>query len=104
MQIQPDVIDEGTRALYLEVPGEKVVMLQALVESHEGIGLVRTLNIRKSLICILTTPSMLEACLDLLNALQPEIGWRFVERPKEAEEQLYLGYFKKNRGTSACSE
>ncbi len=78
MQSPADSIDEGTRALYLEVPGEKVVMLQALVESHEGLGLVRTLNIRKSLVCILTTPTMLDACLDLLNALQPEIGWRFI--------------------------
>ena len=102
MQTQADSIDEGTVALYLEVPGEKVVMLQALVESHEGVGLVRTLNIRKSRICILTTPSMLDTCLNLLNALQAEIGWRFIDRPQEAEDQLYLGYFKKNRGNPAC--
>lgn len=103
MQVQADVIDEGTRALYLEVPGEKVVILQALVESYEGLGLVRTLNIRKSLICILTTPSMLDACLEMLHALRPEIGWRFIDRPKEAEEQLYLGYFKKNLSNHTTS-
>ncbi|MBN8550457.1 MAG: DUF4911 domain-containing protein [Deltaproteobacteria bacterium] len=102
MQAQPDYIDEGTVALYLEVPGEKVVLLQALVESHEGVGIVRTLNIRKSLVCVLTTPTMFEACVDLLNGLQAEIGWRFIGRPKEAEEQLYLGYFKKNQGNSPC--
>jgi hypothetical protein len=102
LQTAPDIIDEGTIALYLKVPGEKVVLLQALVESYEGVAIVRTLNIRKSLVCIITTPSMLDTCAAMLEALRPEIGWEYIERPKEAEEQLYLGYFKKNRGTPAC--
>lgn len=97
-----DSIDEGTRALYLAVPGENVVMLQALIESYEGVALVRTLNIRKSLVCIITTPSMLEDTLTVLNALQPMIGWRFIDRPEEAVQELYLGYFRKNREKGAC--
>lgn len=91
----PDRIDEGTVALYLKVPGEKVVLLQALTESYEGLAMVRTLNIRKSLVAILTTPSMLEDCQALLDSLKTVIQWEYIDRPKEAEDQLYLGYFKK---------
>ena len=97
-----DNIDEGTRAIYISVPGENVVLLQALVESYEGVAIVRTLNIRKSLVCLLTTPSMLEDTLKVLESLQPLLGWRFIERPVEAEQELYLGYFKKNREKKTC--
>lgn len=94
-------IDEGTVAIYLRVPGEHVVLLQALVECHEGIGLVRTLSIRKSLVTVLTTPSMRETCLELLESLKAEVAWELIPRPREAEEQLYLGYFGKRKGEDA---
>jgi hypothetical protein len=94
-------IDEGTVAIYLRVPGEQVVLLQALVECHEGIGLVRTLSIRKSLVTVLTTPTMRKTCLELLESLRQEIEWELIPRPREAEEQLYLGYFGKRKGEDA---
>ena len=96
--IPPDSIDapdEQTRTLYLEVPGSKVVLLQAYFELYEGVGVVRTLNIRSSLVCVLTTESLLHDCLDVLDAIQKETQWRFTPRPPQAEREKYLGYFSK---------
>lgn len=97
-----DQLDDYTCAIYLEVPGSKVVLFQGYFELFEGLGLVRTLSIRKSLICVLTTPDLVTTCLQVLEAIKAHVPHRFVSRPKEAEEQLYLGYFAK-KGSPACS-
>ncbi|MFM1846998.1 MAG: hypothetical protein RL417_472 [Pseudomonadota bacterium] len=95
--IVPDFIDTGTCAFYLVVPSDKVVLLQAFFELYEGLGIVRTLNLRKSLVCILTTPSMIDDCRRALEAIRSMIPWGPVARPDEAERQLYLGYFHESR-------
>jgi hypothetical protein len=95
--LAPDFIDPETCAFYLEVPSEKVVLLQAFFELYEGLGIVRTLNLRKSLVCILTTPSVVEDCRGALEAIRSMIPWSGVARPEEAERQLYLGYFHESR-------
>jgi hypothetical protein len=91
-----DTLDEYIRAIYLQVPSAQVVLFQAFFELFEGVGIIRTLSIRKSLICILTTRDCLDECFRILNALSSQLQWRQVERPEEATQQLYLGYFGKN--------
>ena len=95
--IAPDFIDTGTCAFYLVVPSENVVLLQAFFELYEGLGVVRTLNLRKSLVCILTTPSVVNDCRAALEAIRSMIPWTSVPRPEEADRQLYLGYFHESQ-------
>lgn len=90
-------IDENTYALYLEVPGSRVVQLQSFFECYEGVGIVRTLDIRKSLVCILTTEPMLPDCLKILEDLQDRIPWRCPEAVSAEDKQHFLGYFKEGR-------
>lgn len=86
-----DTIDSQTRAFYFEVPRSNVVFFQALFETYEGIATVRTLNLERSLVCVLTTASLAPLCLELLNAAQEELEWVPVEgRPVEAEAQFAL--------------
>ena len=75
-------IDEGTCAVYLEVPGSKVVLLQAYFELYEGVGVVRTLDIRTSLVGIVTTTSLLKDCIAVLEQIQETTGWRYAPCPK----------------------
>lgn len=72
-------IDEETLIVPLEVPGPKVVLLQTFFELYEGIGAVRTIDIRESVICIITTPTMLKHCLAALEALREYVPWRYAE-------------------------
>lgn len=85
--------DPEGRIVYLEVPAAQVVMLQAYFELYEGLGIVRTLDCRKSLVCILTTSTVLDDCIKALLELQPSIQWRPVPLPSEAERERYIGYF-----------
>ena len=99
----PEKLDEHACALYLEVPRAQLVALQAYFETYEGVGLVRTLDMRRSLVCILTTPAMLDDCLRLLAYLQPEIGWQTATRPPDLDAERFLGYFKRNRYAETLS-
>ena len=91
-----DTLDESCAAVYLEVPGSSVVLFQALLESHDGIGVVRTLSIRDNLISILTTPAMAPLLVDLLQSVRENLPWRALEsRPPQAQQELFMGYFRK---------
>ena len=84
-----DTIDSQTRAFYFEVPRSKVVFFQALFETYEGIATVRTLNLERSLVCVLTTATLAPLCIELLHAAKKDLEWVPVEgRPKEAEAQV----------------
>jgi len=78
--LNPVQLDPHTWGIYLEVPGSKVVLLQALFELYEGLGTVRTIDIKRSLVCVMTTNTLLEQCLSALQELRSEVPWRFAER------------------------
>lgn len=90
--IQLEALDSYTDIVYLEVPATKVVLLQAFFELYEGLGTVRTLDLKKSLLCILTT--QLDDCLEALRNVQEAVEWRAAEKPTAEERDKYLGYFK----------
>jgi len=92
-----DRLDEQCTAIYLEVPGSQIVNLQAYFEIHEGIAVVRTISVSRSLVCLLTTPSMLDTCLAILEAIRHNILWRFVAKPNEADRELIHGYGRKGK-------
>ena len=74
--IQPLVIDQHTVAFYLQLDGAQIVLFQAMVESYEGLATVRTVDIERSLISMITTPDQVADCQTLLSSLQPTIPWR----------------------------
>ena len=75
-QLTIEQVDEVTQKIYLDVPSSKIVLLQAIFELHEGIGTVRTLDARQSLICIFTPNQMLDTCLELLESIRDIVPWR----------------------------
>ena len=97
-------LDEKTAAIFLKVPASKVALMQSLFESYEGVGSVRTLDIKNSLISILCTKDQKETCLEVLKDIQMEANWRFA---KDVEEKFlidYYGYMQdKHKTTKAAS-
>ena len=97
MTLIPDYIDPVTCAIYLKVPASQVVLLQAYFETYDGLGTVRTLDLRKSLIAILSTPAMLPECLKVLDGVRAEIAWTQVSEVTAEERLRYIGYFKEGK-------
>lgn len=83
-----DLLDARACALYLEVPASRVVWLQGFFENYEGLGTVRTLDSSKSLVCVLTTPSLERDCIAALEALRPQTAWRAWSNAAEARSYL----------------
>lgn len=88
-------LDDCLYALYLEVPGAKVVMLQGFFESYEGLATVRTLDLKQSLVCLLATYDMLADCFRVLQDIKSEISWRPTNAPDADTRAAYLGYHRK---------
>lgn len=76
-------IDADTVAFYLEVPRSHVVLLQVYFELYDGVGTVRTLDKESAVICVLTTPSLLNDCIGVLNAIREHVSWIPREAPAE---------------------
>ncbi len=86
-----DNIDSETCAVYLLIASAQVVLLQNLIESYEGAGTVRTLDAESGLVAILTTPSMLAECSQILESIRAIIPWQAVPRPAQAVTQIIEG-------------
>lgn len=88
-------LDEQSTAFFLDVPGSKVVLLQAIFETYEGVALVRTLDVKNSLVAIVTTNDFEHEVLDILNDIKENINWRpFLNVPQEALDN-FEGFWKK---------
>jgi hypothetical protein len=68
-------INDNTVAFYLEVPRSHVVLLQVYFELYDGVGTVRTLEGEPVTVCVLTSPSQLSDCIEVLNAVKGQVSW-----------------------------
>ena len=68
-------VDAETIAFYLEVPRSHVVLLQVYFELYDGVGTVRTLDKEAAVVCVLTTPSLLQDCIGVLGAIKEYVAW-----------------------------
>ena len=75
LEPQPIELDEDTVIFYVTVAGSQVVIFQAIFETYEGIGTVRTIDIRSSLISIITPKDQVANCQRLLGSIKKEIPW-----------------------------
>ena len=71
----PVPIDADTVAFYLEVPRSHVVLLTVYFELYDGVGTVRTLDKEGAVVCVLTTPSLVQDCIGVLNAIKEHVAW-----------------------------
>lgn len=72
-------IDTTSIAIYLEIPPSQVVLLQGFFECYETLGTVRTFDVERSLVCVITSEALRDDCLGALEGLRPIIHWRFAD-------------------------
>jgi hypothetical protein len=82
-------LDEIACAIYLYCPGDKIVLLQGYFETYEGLGVIRTIDKINSKICIITTRSMLNNCINFLRNIQTEIAWKSSETDDHAANEIF---------------
>jgi hypothetical protein len=82
----PDVVP-----IYLRLPPREIAYVKFIVESYEGLGIVRTLDRRAATLVILAVPDFLPQARALVEALATEA--ECVETgPPEAWDGDWLGF------------
>ena len=74
----PNIEEDIAKIIYLRVPEENLVLLQGIFESYEGLAIVRTVDVPKSLISIIATKDTLKDTISLLDSIKDLVGWQTV--------------------------
>ncbi len=64
--------------VFLRVPPEHIVFLKFILEGHEGIGIVRTLNAERADIVVLALTDTVQDLHDLLDFLKPQLQFELI--------------------------
>lgn len=94
-------LDEFAIAIFLKLPASKVAFLQSLLETYEGLGTVRTLDVKNSLIAVITTTSQLATCEEVLNQIKPQVSWSYATEINPDKKNEYFGFMKTETSESA---
>lgn len=91
--MKPTIPPADTVSLYLRVPREELVYLNALLESYDDLGVIRTLDPAAGVAVLMVSPGQAETARALLVSLAGETGLEILQ-PDESElarwgEQIY---------------
>jgi hypothetical protein len=65
----------NTVEIYLELPPEDIVFIKLIVEAHEGIGVLRTLDRRRAVIVVIVAADMEADARAMLESLRDQVPW-----------------------------
>jgi hypothetical protein len=71
------------RDIYLETPPEHIAYIKFIFESYEEVGLIRTVDRRKSIIVLLAMDDFLDTARAILESLKRDVPLIEVPRPAE---------------------
>jgi hypothetical protein len=69
----------NTVEIFLELPSEDIVFIKLIVEAHEGIGVLRTLDRKRAVIVVMVAADMEADARAMLESLRDQVPW--VELP-----------------------
>ena len=78
------------RAIYLEIPPEQIAYIKFILESYEGIGLIRTVDREKAIIVVLAMDDFLQAARQILDSLKRDISIAEIPRPADMGDDWFM--------------
>jgi Domain of unknown function (DUF4911) len=83
--------------IYLRMRREDIALLKFVVESYEGIGLVRTLDRKRATVVVLAMPDAIEHVRAVLDSLRDEMEWYEITPPAEQDDWLMVAVKSEKR-------
>ena len=77
-------------AIYLRVRRADITYIQLLIESYEGIGIVRTLDRHAAIIVVLVAPDFTDTVREVLAEVSRQIPCVEIPKPAVASEDWLL--------------
>ncbi|HVN87039.1 MAG TPA: DUF4911 domain-containing protein [Candidatus Binatia bacterium] len=72
--------------LYLRVHPRDIALIKFVVESYEGIAIVRTVDKAAAVIVLLVVPDFLSTVRSVLDSLADQIPWEEVPPPLDGDD------------------
>jgi Domain of unknown function (DUF4911) len=76
--------------IYFELRAEDIAYVKFIIESYEGIGIIRTIDRKKAVIVVLIVEDFLAVGRALLASLQNEIQLTEIRRPAEVGDDWLM--------------
>ena len=74
--------------IYLRIQREDIALLKFVIESYEGIGIVRTIDRKRATVVVLAMPDLREQVRALLESLREHMDWYEIPPPAEQDDWL----------------
>ena len=74
--------------IYLRIQRTDIALLKFVVESYEGIGIVRTIDRKKATVAVLAMPDLVDHMWAVLASLREEMEWYEIPAPTEQDDWL----------------
>jgi hypothetical protein len=74
--------------IYLRIQRTDIALLKFVVESYEGIGIVRTIDRKKATVVVLAMPDVVGHMWGVLESLREEMEWYEIPPPPEQDDWL----------------
>lgn len=65
----------ATVEIYLQIPPEEIVFIKLIIEAHEGIGVLRTIDRKRAVIVVMVAADLERDARELLESLRDEMPW-----------------------------
>ena len=90
------------RDIYLETPPEHIAYVKFIFESYEEVGVIRTVDRRKSIIVLLAMDDFLDTALGILESLKRDVPLLEVSRPAELPDDWLMAELAASSTQQVC--
>lgn len=74
--------------IYLRIRREDIALIKFVLESYEGLGIVRTIDRKKATVVVLAMPDLIDEVRAVLNSLREHLEWHEIPAPAEQDDWL----------------
>ena len=82
--------------IFLKLPPENIVYIKFILESYEGIGLVRTLNADKGEMVVIVPSNSVMPFNELIKSLESDLSVRIIPMPSTADQDWLVAEYLQN--------
>ena len=74
--------------IYLRIQREDIALMKFVLESYEGIAIVRTIDRKRATVVVLAMPDLIEHVRAALESLREHMDWHEIPPPEEQDDWL----------------
>jgi len=74
--------------IYLRIQREDIALIKFVLESYEGIAIVRTIDRKRATVVVLAMPDLIEHVRAVLASLREHMDWHEIPPPEEQDDWL----------------